>query len=159
MPVLVLARHAHAQPTGASDFERTLTPEGEAEATRAAASLSALDLDFLVASSATRTVQTGDAVRVAQARAGNDRPLHTDSTLYDANVEAWLEVLELIPLDARGAYVVGHMPTVAHVIEVLTGAPVSCFVPSSTAVFALPSWDVAVGDFPAPTTRDFTAAR
>ncbi len=155
MPILVVARHAHTEKDADSDFDRRLTPEGEAEAARAGQFLSDLPLDYLVASSAVRTQQTGEAVAQAQREAGHDVELHSDEALYQGTVEDWLEAISAIPESARGAYIVGHMPTVAAVVTALCGAEPESFKPSTIAVFELPEWNVTPGDYPQPQIRNF----
>lgn len=154
MPHLVLARHATAARPPMADFDRPLTAAGSAEAAAAGEHLTRYPLTHLVASAALRTVQTGEAV----ARALADAPvLHTDRALYEADIDAWLEVIATIPETATGAYIVGHEPTVSAVIGHLCpalGVP-QRFRPSSVAVFDLPHWGLAPGDYPMPEIRNF----
>jgi phosphohistidine phosphatase len=158
MPTLILARHAHAAHSpGTTDFDRPLTGAGLAEARRAAAFLAAeaaAPVDYAVASAALRTRQTGGAVVEQAGVPGLE--LVADSGLYEAAVPAWLEVISTIPANSRCAYLVGHQPTVA--ATVLTLAPataLTAFRPSTLAVFELPGWDLAPGDYPVPRVLDF----
>lgn len=154
MPHLVLARHATAARPPMADYDRPLTAAGSAEAAAAGEHLTRYPLTHLVASAALRTVQTGEAV----VRALTDAPvLHTDRALYEADIDAWLEVIATIPETATGAYIVGHESTVSAVIGHLCpalGVP-QRFRPSSVAVFDLPHWGLAPGDYPMPKIRNF----
>lgn len=166
MPHLVLARHATAARPPVADFDRPLTEAGSAEAAAAGEHLTRYPLTHLVASAALRTVQTGEAVvRALTERAGSGAPgntgdapvLHTDRALYEADIDAWLEVIATIPETATGAYIVGHESTVSAVIGHLCpalGVP-QRFRPSSVAVFELPHWGLAPGDYPMPEIRNF----
>lgn len=156
MPVLVIARHAHAEDGAGSDFDRRLTAAGEAEAARAADFLAPLPLTHLVASPAARTRATGEAlVRALRERGGAEAVLESDPALYNGPVQAWLDAIAAIPGDAAGAYIVGHQPSAAATVEALTGTAPESFRPSSVAVFELDSWDVEPGQYPAPQLRDF----
>lgn len=160
MPTLVLARHATAARPPVADFDRPLTEAGSAEAAAAGEHLTRFPLTHLVASAALRTVQTGEAVvrAFADAAGTGDGPvLHTDRALYEGDIDAWLEVIATIPAEATGAYIVGHEPTVSAVIGRLCpalGVP-QRFRPSSIAVFDLPHWGLAPGDYPRPEIRNF----
>ncbi|WP_349827887.1 SixA phosphatase family protein [Brevibacterium litoralis] len=175
MPILVLARHCEAGPA-ATDIDRPLTDHGRGQADRAAEFLAGYDLDMIVRSEARRTVETSEPVVEAQKKRRSaaeesgtapDLEVTTDATLYMAGVEDWLEVLSTIPPEARGAYVVGHQPTVGAVIDEVcakarmagSSSPFGEFLgpihPSTLAVFDLPDWEVPVGDFPLPEIHSF----
>lgn len=161
MPTLVLARHAHATHEPMPDFDRHLTEEGLAEAALAGRFLSQFALTHLVASPAKRTTQTGQAVVDALNNAYKGRPdfepveLTFEPALYDATVQTWLDTINAIPRDAKGAYIVGHNPIVWETVERLGGVSYKKFKPSSVAVFQLPSWDVDT--WPEPTVRNFVS--
>ncbi|WP_181273696.1 SixA phosphatase family protein [Brevibacterium oceani] len=165
MPVLILARHAKAEPDGPTDFERSLSAKGLAQAVEAGAEIAERwSPDVAIASEARRTVQTGQAVVEAVNRAAGgsvEKPgsleLREDRSLYACEVEDWLDAINSIPADSECAYIVGHQPTVAEVIGRLSpehGVP-DGFRPSSIAVFDLESWDVEPGSYPAPQIRVF----
>lgn len=159
MPILVLARHAHATAEPMRDFDRPLTEEGLAEARAAGQFLAQYPLTHLVASPAKRTAQTGEAVVHALAEAGqtdaNGQPVQLlfDSSLYEASPTAWIEVISAIPPEADGAYIVGHNPVVWATIEHLAGQSVAEFKPSSVAVFDIPHWNPE--KYPVPVVRNF----
>lgn len=164
MPVLILARHAKAEAEGRTDFERSLTAKGLAQAVEAGAEIAERwSPDVAIASAARRTVQTGQAVVEAvnrhngKPRTGEGLELRQDESLYGGGVEDWLDAINSIPPESQCAYIVGHQPTVAGVVGHLSpeaGVP-SEFRPSSLAVFALESWDIAPGDYPSPELRVF----
>lgn len=164
MPVLILARHAKAEPHGPTDFERSLNAKGLAQAVEAGAEIAERwSPDVAIASAARRTVQTGQAVVEAVNRhngepgTGEGLALRQDESLYQGGVEDWIDAINSIPSDSQCAYIVGHQPTVAEVVGHLnpnSGVP-EAFRPSSLAVFVLDSWDVEPGDYPAPELRVF----
>lgn len=159
MPVLILARHAKAEPNGPTDFERSLSATGLAQAVEAGAEIAERwSPEVAIASAARRTTQTGQAVVEAVNRVtGGDLELVLDESLYGGGVEDWMDVIRSIPAAAMCAYIVGHQPTVAEVVGHLSadaGVPES-FRPSSLAVFDLPSWDVEPGAYPVPEVMSF----
>lgn len=157
MPYLVIARHAKAARPPVADFDRPLAEEGFAEATAAGEFLADLPLEHFWSSAALRTMQTGKGVVDAFTARGAKAELVADRSLYDSDVDDWLEVIATIPADSTGAYIVGHQPTVSQVIGALCpefGVPAK-FRPSSVAVFELTSWGQEVGRFPAPTITSF----
>lgn len=153
MPVLILARHATAEPSGRTDFDRELSPRGLEQARAAAAEISRRwSPDAAIASAARRTVQTGAAVAAA---AGID--LCEDRSLYLGGVEDWEDAINSVPPESACAYIVGHQPTVAEVIGRLcpdAGVP-EPFRPSSIAVFTIDRWGIAPGQFPVPEITSF----
>ena len=165
MPVLILARHAKAEPDGPTDFERSLNSKGLAQAVEAGAEIAERwSPDVAIASAARRTVQTGQAVVEAVNRAHGgtldepgDLTLREDPSLYSGSVDDWLDAINSIPADAQCAYIVGHQPTVAEVVGHLNpeGGVPDTFRPSSIAVFDLESWDVEPGHYPAQQIRVF----
>ncbi|GAA1624487.1 MULTISPECIES: histidine phosphatase family protein [Brevibacterium] len=159
MPVLILARHAKAEPNGPTDFERSLSATGLAQAVEAGAEIAERwSPEVAIASAARRTTQTGQAVVEAVNRVtGGDLELVLDESLYGGGVEDWMDAIRSIPAAATCAYIVGHQPTVAEVVGHLSadaGVPES-FRPSSLAVFDLPSWDVEPGAYPVPEIMSF----
>lgn len=165
MPVLILARHAQAEPDGPTDFERSLSAKGLAQAVEAGAEIAERwSPDVAIASAARRTVQTGQAVVEAVNRADcgtvderGSLELREDPSLYACGIEDWLDAINSIPAEAQCAYIVGHQPTVSEVIGHLNpaGGVPDAFRPSSIAVFDLESWDVEPGQYPSPQIRVF----
>jgi phosphohistidine phosphatase len=165
MPVLILARHAQAEPDGPTDFERSLSAKGLAQAVEAGAEIAERwSPDVAIASAARRTVQTGQAVVEAVNRAHGDSvdapgslTLREDASLYACEIADWIDAINSIPADSQCAYIVGHQPTVSEVVGHLNpeGGVPDAFRPSSIAVFDLESWDVEPGKYPAPQIRVF----
>jgi phosphohistidine phosphatase len=115
---LVVMRHAKAEQVAASDHERVLAQRGVADAAEAGrwASAAGLRLDHVVVSSAARTLGTWDAF----ASAGGFTPeVLVDRSLYAAGTDAALEIVQHLPADARTAMLVGHNPTMAHLVHLL----------------------------------------
>lgn len=147
MPLLVLARHAHAVPAldaGTDDFDRPLSPSGAQQAQRMGQFLAeyaeevAGAVDTVVASSALRTATTAEAVAAGLGLAPSI--VVRDPALYNGWVTDWAEAMVSIPSDAAGAVIVGHQPTVSEVVAHVTGGNSPHFPPSSIAVFQLESW-------------------
>lgn len=153
MPVLILARHAKAEPYGRTDFDRELSARGLEQARAAAAMISRRwSPKVAIASAAKRTAQTGAAVAAA---AGIE--LRQDRSLYLGGVEDWEDAINSIPPESECAYIVGHQPTVAEVIGRLApeaGVP-EPFRPSSIAVFTIERWGIAEGEYPVPEITSF----
>lgn len=111
-------RHAKAEPFAASDHERELTPRGRADASDAGDYLAAAQLipDYALVSPAARTRATWDAVASA---AGCTAPVVFDEVLYAAGVERVIEVLHVVPEEARTVIFVGHNPTAEYLAHIL----------------------------------------
>ena len=115
---LVIMRHAKAEATAASDHERRLTDRGRrdaAEAGRWARGAGVLP-DHAFVSTAARAHETWDSfARGAELTLEPD----LDSSLYSAGPDSALEVLRTAPAAARTVMVVGHNPTMAHLVHLL----------------------------------------
>ncbi len=116
---LVLMRHATAEPTGATDVARALTPRGEQEATDAGLWLASQGFapDHALVSGATRTRQSWAA---AAGAAGWSVPVEPDDGLYAAGPDATLDLVRAVPAQARALLVLGHNPTVAYLAQLLS---------------------------------------
>jgi phosphohistidine phosphatase len=115
---LMILRHAKAEPFAARDHDRRLTARGVADATDAGHWARDEDRlpDHVVVSSAARTCGTWNAFRSAS---GGDAEVHIEPALYPADTDAALEILRLVPSDARRVMVVGHNPTMASLVQLL----------------------------------------
>jgi phosphohistidine phosphatase len=113
---LLLIRHAKAQQDAATDEARELSGRGRRDARAAGGWLAANGYvpDHVVVSSAVRAAQTWDAVAAAIATT----PPVVDVRIYDNTVEALLEVLADVPLDATAVALVGHSPSM-HALALL----------------------------------------
>lgn len=111
---LVVMRHAKAEPSAASDFERELTVRGHRDATAAGRWLGAQGIvpNHVLVSAAARTRQTWEDVAL-----GAEWPLDLavyDDGLYSASTTTVLDVLET--LDGT-VLVIGHNPTMAGLVQ------------------------------------------
>lgn len=115
---LVVMRHAKAEAVASSDHERRLTDRGRrdaAEAGRWARSAAVLP-DHALVSTAARAKETWSAFRTA---AGLDLDPELDSGLYSAGPDLALEILRTAPAKVSTVMVVGHNPTMAHLVHLL----------------------------------------
>jgi phosphohistidine phosphatase len=115
---LLVLRHGKAEAVAASDHARRLTDRGRrdaAEAGRWARSAGFLP-DHAFVSTAARAHETWTAFREG---AGLDLDPDLDSALYSAGPDAALEVLRTAPPEATSVMVVGHNPTMAHLVHLL----------------------------------------
>ena len=142
--VLVVIRHAKAEPYADTDFDRTLTRRGHSEATSAGAFLagSGVRPDAALVSAAVRAVETWEHVREATG-AGQTEP---SGELYNASSDEVLEAVRALPEDASTAAYVGHNPaagSLAYALNDGAGDPeavrglLSGFPTGAVAVFEL----------------------
>jgi phosphohistidine phosphatase len=121
--LLVVVRHAKAEPFSTEDHSRTLTDRGRRDATEAGVWLAAQGIvpDFALVSSSVRTVATWEALaRGARASA----EVRVEDSLYSSSPEATLDVLRTASPQARVVAYVGHNPTAAYLAHMLDdGAP------------------------------------
>lgn len=121
MRVLVLARHAKAEPHvgDATDHARPLALRGRTDAKELGAILTAHDLvpDVAYVSDALRTAQTWDL-----AAAEWDVPeVHRRRELYNTSVATLVSIVAGTPAGASTAMVVGHEPTMSAAATLLAG--------------------------------------
>ena len=97
---LVVIRHSKAEQLGRTDAERELAPRGRREAAAAGAWLAEQGLvpDHALVSASTRTRQTWQAM--ADAASWDLEPAF-DQGLYAAGPEAALDLIRLVPAEAR----------------------------------------------------------
>lgn len=143
-------RHGKAEAFAASDHARELTRRGVADATEAgewARETGALP-DHALVSSAARTKGTWQAFCDGS---GCDVEAVVDPGLYSGDSDAVLEILRDAPAEAHRVMVVGHNPTMAHLVHLLDDggadpevfAQVSAGYPTSalTVLQVEGSWD------------------
>lgn len=118
MKTLVIMRHAKAEQSAPSDFERQLTDRGLADAGEAGRWLAArpVEPDEALVSAAARTQQTWEAVSEA---AGWDLDADPDEALYAAGPESALDLVRAVDPSVETLVVVGHNPTVAYLAQLL----------------------------------------
>jgi phosphohistidine phosphatase len=115
---LVVVRHAKAEQSGPTDFERQLADRGLEDAAEAGRWLAARGVtpDAAIVSAAVRTEQTWDAVSEA---AGWDVDPHLEEGLYEAGTESALDLVRESEASVTTLVVVGHNPTMASLAQLL----------------------------------------
>ncbi len=116
--LLVIMRHGKAEAFAASDHERQLTDRGLREATAAGqwlASQGIVPAEAFV-SSAVRTRQSWQAL---VAGSGTQAEARVEDSVYSADADSALEVLQQAPADAQVVLYVGHNPTAASLAHLL----------------------------------------
>ena len=115
---LLVLRHAKAEAVATSDHARRLTHRGRGDA--AAAGLWARSAGYLpdhaFVSTAARAEETWSEFRDA---ADLELEAELDPSLYPAGTDAALEVLRTAPPAAGTVLVVGHNPTMEHLVHLL----------------------------------------
>ena len=152
---LVILRHAKAEPFASNDHDRMLTDRGHRDAVDAGEWAHEFGVipDHAVVSSAARTRGTWSSFA---AGAGLDLEPVIDRSLYAAGTDAALEIIGTAPAACRTLLLIGHNPTMAHLVHLLDdgGADAGVFgrlsegfPTSALAVLAVPtSWaDLDVG--------------
>ena len=115
---LVVMRHAKAEAWASSDHVRRLTDRGVRDAAEVGrwARRDQVLPDHAFVSTAARAHETWSAFREA---AGIDLEAELDAGLYSAGPDSALEVLRTAPPQARTVMIVGHNPTMAHLVHLL----------------------------------------
>lgn len=116
--LLVVMRHAKAEPFADDDHGRGLTDRGRRDAVECGLWLAEHDIvpDHAFVSSSARTVATWEALAHGSRATAE---VAIDDALYTASPESALEVLRTAPLDARVVIFVGHNPTAAYIAHML----------------------------------------
>lgn len=115
MRTLHLLRHAEANwqaPGPGGDHARRLSARGVQQARGVGVHLRGARIDLILASSATRTMQTAEAL-------GLGVPVRSCDTIYNAGAKSILEELMTVPDGCSGVLVVGHapgIPALAHAL-------------------------------------------
>jgi len=111
-------RHAKAEPVAASDHARRLALRGIRDAAEAGrwARAEGLLPDHAFVSTAARAHETWTAFREG---AGLDLEPELEAGLYSAGPDAALAVLRSAPGHASTVMIVGHNPTMAHLVHLL----------------------------------------
>jgi phosphohistidine phosphatase len=115
---IIVMRHAKAEQSAPSDFERQLTDRGVADATAAGTWLASRGFvpDHALVSAAVRTQQTWDALVDG---GGWDVDPDVDDALYDAGPESAMDLVRAVPDHVQTLLVVGHNPTMASLAQLL----------------------------------------
>lgn len=110
MKTLLLLRHAKAQPDAPhGDHERALTEQGKADAAHMGSFLPTLPdrIDLIVTSDARRAQQTTE---IAASAAGYSGEIMEEADIYDADLDALLNVVRDLSDEASCVMLVGHNP-------------------------------------------------
>ncbi len=113
---LLLLRHAEAR-GGGPDRDRPLTDEGREVARRRAADLPAVP-EHVLCSTARRARQTLEALALPATV-----PVEVTEAVYEADANSLLLQLTTTPAAVRTLLVVGHNPTLSHLVAVLAAPP------------------------------------
>ncbi len=134
---LIVMRHAKAgELPGGPDFERALRPRGRRDSTAAGEWLAVAGFrpDAVICSAARRTRQTWQYVAAA---VGGRPAFAADRRLYEAASEDVVEIIRQTPASVRTLMYIGHNPTAAGLVGLLTGDEPD-FPTAAIAVIALP---------------------
>lgn len=138
MKTLTLVRHAKSswKQAGLSDFERPLNRRGERDAPAMGRHLASIGLvpDVIVSSPAVRALATARALADALGRAP---VLVEEPAVYAADAAELLHVVRAIGTEVEHAFLVGHNPGMAELLDALTGATPEKFVTCGVAVVEL----------------------
>lgn len=115
---LVVMRHATARAHAETDHARELTGRGTAEAAEVGRMLARAGVhpDRAVVSDAVRARQTWAEVE----RECGSCPVTEEPALYSASAETVLEVVRMLPAEARTAVYVGHNPAAEYLAAILS---------------------------------------
>jgi phosphohistidine phosphatase len=155
---LVVMRHAKAEAVAPSDHQRSLTGRGHRDAADAGRWARATGVlpDHAFVSTAARAHETWESFAAA---AELDVRPDLDSALYSAGPDTAIAVLRTAPADASTVMIVGHNPTMAHLVHLLDdgSADPEAFAEISAG---FPTSAVAVLDVPtAWSSLDLAGAR
>ena len=111
-------RHAKAEQTGATDFERRLSERGHADAAAAGRWLAARggEPELALVSAAARTQETWESLAEG---AGWDLDAELVEGLYSAGTQTALDLLRDVDDGITSVIIVGHNPTMASLAAVL----------------------------------------
>ena len=145
--LLLLMRHAKAEPYGPTDRERPLTRSGRRDAAAVGVWLAehALTPDHALVSSAVRSMETCTEVRVA-GRFEIDPDIRAE--LYGAEADDILSVIAQVPSDVSSLLYVGHNPGVEAVAATLAGEGERQAM--QLLLTGFPTSGIAVYDVPVP---------
>jgi phosphohistidine phosphatase len=134
---LILLRHAKsAWPQGTADAQRPLAARGRRDAPAAGRWLRkhVPAIDLVVCSPARRARQTGELVA---AELDTAPALRCEDRLYAASAQVVAETVRELPEEVSTVLLVGHNPTMEHVLTLLTGTA-EIFKTSTIAVLRTP---------------------
>lgn len=120
MKKIYILRHAEALP-GPEDFTRELSSNGYRQALTLGKNLvvEGHQIDKIIASSATRTLNTAELV--AEQIGFEKSRIEASKELYNATVRVWLQKIQEIEEDVQSIFLVGHNPHISYLVELLSG--------------------------------------
>jgi phosphohistidine phosphatase len=144
---IVIMRHAKAEQSGPTDFERRLAPRGQVAAVDAGRWLREQGIapDLALVSAAHRTRETWEHLAASAAYGAVDVVL--DEAWYGVGPEAALDLIRRVPETATTVLVVGHNPTMASVATLLDDGE-GQLEASTSMVLDFPTSAIAVFSFP-----------
>lgn len=120
---IVILRHAQSagKQAGQSDYQRTLTEEGERAAKALGIFLTnqSVKPDYLLSSSAVRARSTAEGVNESMQIAPSHICYLDD--LYEATPDTWLNEIRIIPDEHRALLLVGHNPAISQLATAFGG--------------------------------------
>ncbi|QKG23959.1 SixA phosphatase family protein [Actinomadura verrucosospora] len=138
MPTLIVLRHAKAVTAfGTPDADRALNDRGRRDAAAAGEWLRAEGLvpARVLCSPAVRTRETLDLLALGEAA---DAGTAFEPKIYDNDPDLLLSLVAEAPDDAGTVLLVGHNPSVHHLVHDLTGQAPDRFPTCALAVIGLP---------------------
>ena len=121
MATLILLRHAKSDWSGGEpDPDRPLARRGRRQAAESGRWLAGNVADIALAV-VSPTVRTRDTWAIVAAELGDPPQVQVDDRVYAASGEELLEVVHGLADDVGTAVLVGHIPGVEEVLELLTG--------------------------------------
>jgi len=120
---LLILRHGKSSwDSFASDFERTLTDQGQQHVERVGHFLQQNDLipDFILSSPAQRAIHT--ATIICQSLGIDSNTIQTDGQIYNAQVEDLLTALSQCPEKSQRVLLVGHNPGLEELVNVVANS-------------------------------------
>ncbi|NVK32026.1 MAG: histidine phosphatase family protein [Gammaproteobacteria bacterium] len=134
MANLYIIRHAKTAPTHPDgDHCRELLPEGKLAFTSLIRKLQAQhwQLDHLIVSDATRTIQTANILKQILPNTPSAR---ITPEIYEAPTSSLFEALQKLPSTANNVALIGHNPGVSRLIELLTQQNNIALSPGTVAI-------------------------
>ena len=118
MKRLFLLRHGEARYFDGSDFQRRLTQKGIDNLKRMGEVLSgrSASVDIMYCSSAQRTIETSDLIK-------NYIEVKEEifsREIYEGDLNVLLMMLEKTPFSANSCLLIGHNPSISHLLSCLT---------------------------------------
>ncbi|MFK7951227.1 MAG: histidine phosphatase family protein [Ekhidna sp.] len=129
---LYLIRHSYAENLNdKSDFERTLTLEGQSMVRALGRHLinEQFDPDRILCSSSQRTTET--AINLVEELEMNEQNISYHDKIYEASVRELLEIVNDIDASSKSIALIGHNPTITFFGEYLTSASIGNMQPCS----------------------------